>query len=212
MYDIWPWLVLIGLGAFHGINPAMGWLFAVALGLHRRSRATVLLSLLPIALGHGLAVAAVAGLFLAAGVVLDPEIIRIAAGLALMGWGLYHWRYGSRHRVRVGMQTGYAGLFLWSSMMAVAHGAGLMVIPALMPLGVDIGGHSHHGQTMGHVSLAIALAAIAVHTLAMLIVTAGVALLVHEWIGVAVLRRAWINFDLLWTAALIAAGAVLIIL
>ncbi len=212
MSDLWPWLVLVGLGAFHGINPAMGWLFAVALGLHRRSRATVLLSLLPIALGHGLAVAAVVGIFLAAGVILDQEIIRIVAGLALIGWGFYHWRYGSRHRVRIGMRTGYAGLFVWSATMAIAHGAGLMVIPALMPLGVGADMHALHGQAMIGGSLAITLAAVGVHTLAMLIVTAAVALLVYEWIGVAVLRRGWINFDLLWMAALIAAGAVLMIL
>jgi len=210
--QFWPWLVLIGLGAFHGLNPAMGWLFAVALGLHRDSRATVWLSLLPIGLGHALAIGGVVGLFLAVGVMLDPDTVRIAAGLALIGWALYHWRHGQRHRVRIGMRTGYAGLFLWSATMAVAHGAGLMVIPALMPLGVEMAGHSHHGQMPAQTSVAIALAAVGVHTLAMLIVTGAMALLVYEWIGLEVLRRAWINFDLMWSMALIAAGVILIVL
>jgi hypothetical protein len=212
MNHSWPWLVLVGLGAFHGINPAMGWLFAVALGLHRKSRVTVMASLLPIALGHGLAIAAVVGLFIAAGVILDPAIIRIAAGSVLIVWALYHWRYGTRHRVRVGMRTGYAGLFLWSATMAVAHGAGLMVLPALMPLGVVLGGHSHHGEMPAQASLAITLAAVGIHTLAMLIVTGAIALLVYDWLGVAFLRHAWINFDLVWTAALIVTGAVLILI
>ena len=113
--QLWPWLALAGLGAFHGLNPAMGWLFAVALGLHRQSRATVYLSLLPIALGHALSVAVVAGAFVAAGVLIDLRLLRIGAGLLLIGWAFYHWRSGHRHRVRVGMQTGMLGLGLGRS-------------------------------------------------------------------------------------------------
>src|SRR5690242_6391901 len=123
MTDLWPWLALVGLGAYHGLNPAMGWLFAVALGLHRGSRGVVFQSLLPIALGHALAIAVFAGPLLALGVLLDPWAIRWLAGTLLIGWAVYHWVYGSRHRVRVGMQTGAAGLVLWSFLMAGAHGA-----------------------------------------------------------------------------------------
>src|SRR6202165_3872718 len=107
--EFWPWLALAGLGAFHGLNPAMGWLFAVALGLHRHNRRLVWLSPLPIALGHALSIAIVAGAFLWAGLVIDLHAVRIGAGLFLIGWALYHWRYGHRHRPRVGMQAGPAG-------------------------------------------------------------------------------------------------------
>jgi len=132
--ELWPWLALVGLGAFHGINPGMGWLFASALGLHRHSRRIVWLSTIPIALGHALSVAVAAAAFLWAGLVIDTAAMRIGCGLILITWALYHWRYGHRHRVRVGMQAGLVGLGLWSFLMATAHGAGLMLWPALMPL------------------------------------------------------------------------------
>jgi hypothetical protein len=205
---LWPWLALAGLGAYHGINPAMGWLFAVALGLHRHSRSVVLEALVPIAIGHALSIAIVATLVVLAGFVVEPRLIQIAAGLALIGWALWHWRYGSRHRVRVGMTTGMAGLALWSFLMASAHGAGLMLVPALLPMGLA-GGHAAHAGPGG--SLVIALAAIGVHTAAMLAVTGLVAFVVYEWLGLAMLRRAWINLDLLWTLGLVATGLILLL-
>jgi len=203
-----PWLALAGLGAFHGINPAMGWLFAVALGLHRGSRTVVLTSLIPIALGHALAVALVVLAVVALGHVVDRRAVSLASGLVLIGWALYHRLYGSRHRVRVGMRTGMAGLALWSFLMASAHGAGLMLVPILLPLGQS-GPHASHLPASE--SLALALAAVGVHTLAMLAVTGAIAVAVYDWLGLAFLRRGWINLDLLWTAALAATGLLLLI-
>jgi hypothetical protein len=202
------WLALAGLGAFHGINPAMGWLFAVALGLHRRSRAVVLISLIPIALGHALAVALVVAAVVGLGHFVDQRVISIAGGLALIGWAIYHRFDGSRHRVRVGMRTGMAGLGVWSFLMASAHGAGLMLVPVLIPLAR---GGAHAGHLPASESLTLALAALGVHTLAMLAVTGAVAVAVYDWLGVAFLRRGWINLDLLWTAALAATGALLLV-
>lgn len=206
MTDAWPWLTLAGLGAFHGLNPAMGWLFAVALGLHRRDRRVVWLSLLPIALGHAMSVAIVAALVVWAGAMIPPRAVRIAAGVALIGWALYHWRFGSRHRVRVGMRTGMAGLVLWSFLMATAHGAGLMLWPVLMPLCFPGGVPS--AATDPFVMAAIA---VGMHTLAMLAVTAAIAIAVYEWVGLAILRSAWINIDIVWTVTLIAAGVWLLV-
>jgi hypothetical protein len=205
----WPWLALVGLGAFHGANPAMGWLFAVALGLHRRSRAVVLESLIPLALGHALAIALVVFAVVALGLAIDQRTIRIAAGVLLIGWAVYHQLYGSRHRVRVGMRTGMAGLALWSFLMASAHGAGLMLVPVLLPLGREASPHSHLTASG---STAVALAAVGVHTLAMLAVTGGIAMVVYEWVGLAFLRRGWVNLDRLWTASLAATGLILIAL
>jgi hypothetical protein len=201
--------MLVGLGAFHGVNPAMGWLFAVALGLHRNSRAVLLLSLLPIALGHALAIAVIVGIFAMAGVLLDQKPVRIVSGLALIVWALYHRFYGARHRVRIGLRTGYAGLFLWSAFMGTAHGAGLMLLPALLSLGIGAEAHAHHAHGIDG-SVAMAAAAVGVHSLAMFGVTGLVALIVYEWVGVGFLRRGWVNLDLLWTAALLATGAILL--
>jgi hypothetical protein len=208
----WAWLAVVALGAFHGINPAMGWLFAVGLGLHRRSRAVVLESLIPLAVGHALAVGLVALAVVMLGAVVDQRALRVASGLVLIGWAVYHTLYGSRHRVRFGMRVGMAGLAVWSFMMATAHGAGLMLVPFLLPLASD-GSHAgpvaaHH---MGSGSLAGSLAAIAVHTLAMLVVTGAIAVIVYEWVGLAFLRRGWINLDLLWSVALVATGCLLIV-
>ena len=205
MSQMWPWLMLAALGAFHGLNPAMGWLFAVALGLHRGSRRVVWLSLLPIGLGHALSVAAVAFLFVLAGSVIDGPAVSIGAGVALIAWALYHWRFGARHRVRVGLQTGLMGLGLWSFLMATAHGAGLMLWPALMPLCFPSG-----EATSGRDALLSAALGVGVHTLAIVAVTATIAIAVYEWIGLEILRRAWINLDAIWALALVTAGLCLL--
>jgi hypothetical protein len=200
---IWPWLALAGLGAFHGVNPAMGWLFAVALGLHRGSRRAVLLALGPMAVGHALSIWLVAVAVVALGIVIDPTPLRMAAGAALLAWAAYHWLYGHRHRVRFGMTTGLAGLGAWSFLMATSHGAGLMLIPALMPL---------CAPGTGEGPLAMSVAATAVHTVAMLAVTGAIALAVYDWADLGFLKRRWINFDVLWTIMLVIAGGLLIAL
>jgi hypothetical protein len=204
---LWPWLALIGLGAFHGVNPAMGWLFAVALGLHRHSRAVVAGALAPIAFGHVLSVAVVVAAVLLLGLVADQTLLRHAAGLLLIGWALYHALYGSRHRVRFGMTVGFAGLAAWSFLMASAHGAGLMLIPVVLPLCLG----ASPGGELGAGALPTALAALAVHGLAMLAATGVIALVVYQWIGVAFLRRSWFNLDLVWSIALAATGLLLLV-
>lgn len=211
MTSIWPWLALAGLGAFHGLNPAMGWLFAVALGLQRQSRAAVLWSMLPIAAGHALSVALVV---VAVGVLrafVDFKMLQVGAAITLIAFGLF--RLFARHRARVGMQVSGGDLALWSFLMATAHGAGLMLLPVL--LGMPIGGHHEHAHTLAVAqigqSAATGFAAIAVHTAAMLVVAGTVAVAVYEWAGLAFLRRGWINLDLLWALALTAAGLILLV-
>lgn len=207
MTEAWPPLVLAGLGAFHGLNPAMGWLFAVALGLHRQSRTVVFVSLLPIAMGHAASIAAVASLLVAAGYLVPHNLVRIGSGIVLLGWAIYHWRFGHRHRVRFGMQIGLWGLAIWSFLMATAHGAGVMLWPALMPLCFASGA----GGLGSGEPIAAAIAGVGIHTLAMIATTAGVAALVYEWLGLAILRRAWLNVDLIWTFALITTGVLLLL-
>jgi hypothetical protein len=203
MSDLSPWLVLIALGAFHGLNPAMGWLFAVALGLYRQSRKVVLVSLVPIALGHAASIAVVVYAVVVLGTAIDPATFRILSGVLLIAWGVYHFLYGHRHRLRIGLRTGLIGLFAWSFVMATAHGAGMMLIPVLMPL-AEAGEHAHHMPATA--SLSIATLAVVVHSLAMLVTTGAVGLVVYPWVGLDFLRRGWINLDLVWTAALIGMG------
>jgi hypothetical protein len=206
--EYWPWLVLAGLGAFHGLNPAMGWLFAVALGLHRNSRVIVVQALPAIALGHALSIAIVAGAVVLAGIAIRAHALLAGSGILLIGWAIYHQLYGHRHRVRIGMRTGLAGLALWSFLMATAHGAGLMVLPALIPLCLA---DSPLGEIAAADSIGITLAAVGIHTAAMLVVTATMAIAVREWLGLALLRSAWINLDLIWTAGLALAGLALLL-
>src|SRR5262245_17824632 len=206
MTEVWPWLTFAGLGAFHGLNPAMGWLFAVALGLHRQSRTIVMTALVPIAVGHAASVVVVAGLLALVGYLVPHDVVRIGSGALLLGWAAYHWRYGHRHRVRFGMQVGLWGLAAWSFLMATAHGAGVMLWPALMP--ICFGGKANAGTGD---TLAAALAGVSVHTVAMLAVTGAIALAIYAWIGLEILRSAWLNLDLVWTLALVAAGVWLLV-
>jgi hypothetical protein len=207
MNELWPWLLLAGLGAFHGFNPAMGWLFAVALGLHRRSLAAVLWALPPLAIGHMLSIGIVAGAVAGSGVLIEGRWAYLAAALLLIGWAAYNQLYGHRHRVRVGMTAGFGGLLLWSFLMATAHGAGLMLLPAIMPL--CLAASPMPDAAAG--SVGITLAAIGVHAAATLAVTALIAIVVYQWLGVAILRSAWLNFDRMWNAALAATGLILLI-
>ena len=207
MTATWPWLTLVGLGAFHGLNPAMGWLFAVGLGVHRQSRRLVLLSLAPMALGHALSISLVAAAIVTLGLVVNVNGLRAVSGALLILFAVYNWLYGHRHRVRIGMTTGLLGLLLWSFLMATAHGAGLMLLPALIPLCAQ-------QAVIGQGSLAISLAAVGAHTFATLVVTGLIAIIVYDSydsVGLMVLRRSWINFDLLWSAVLVASGLVMLL-
>ncbi|MCP3019777.1 hypothetical protein [Cupriavidus basilensis] len=202
----WPWLAIAALGLFHGVNPAMGWLFAVALGLHRGRRKVVLLALLPIALGHAIAVALVLAATLTLGSLLDPQWLARAGGAVLIGWAAWHALRGHRQRPRVGMRAGMAGLALWSFLMAGTHGAGLMLVPVLLPLCRAAGAPAAGGPLMP------ALLALGLHTLAMLLAIGTVALLVYDRIGVGFLRTGWINLDRVWTVALVGCGAALLLM
>jgi hypothetical protein len=188
------------------MNPAMGWLFAVALGLYRQSERVLLASLIPIAFGHAAAVFVTIVIVLTAGTFVDMSLLAVGCGLALIAWACWHLLYGHRHRLRIGMTTGMVGLGLWSFIMALLHGAGLMLLPALLPI-EKAHAHSHTAVSS---SLGTALAAGAIHTAAMLLATGSIAFIVYRWVGLSLLRRAWINFDMLWSAVLAIGGLLLI--
>jgi len=186
----------------------MGWLFAVALGLQERRRSAVFRALPPIALGHALSVAIVIAVVAGARLVIPPAAIRWGVGAILIAFGLQRvWR-GARHPRWVGMRVGARDLVLWSFLMSTAHGAGLMLVPVLLRLPGST--HAGHDALLrggaATLPLAAAGAALGVHTLAMLVVMTAVAALVYATAGVDLLRRGWINVDLIWSVALIGAG------
>ena len=205
------WVVLASLGAFHGINPAMGWLFAVALGMQERRRGAVLRALVPLGAGHALAVACAVALAFAIGVVAPIGALRWVVAGILVALGVM--RFFRHHHPRwVGMRVGMGGLTVWSFLMATAHGAGLMVVPVFMGMSLGGGGHEHHMASAASTSAGAALLATGLHALSYLAVTAFVAVLVFEKVGVGILRRAWFNVDLIWAGALVVTGAVTLML
>jgi hypothetical protein len=201
-------LALLALGAGHGINPAMGWLFAVALGLQRQSRGAVWGALGPLAIGHGLAIAAA---ILAAGVVgmvIPLELLRWGTALLLIGLGVYRLTR-SRHISYGGMRVDARELAVWSFLMASSHGAGLMVLPLVMgdvPVTVHAD-HVAHASLFGSSGLGTSgTTAALIHTAGYLLVTGLIAVIVYERVGTRFLRTAWVNLDLIWAVALIATG------
>jgi hypothetical protein len=213
------WLALAGLGAVHGVNPGMGWLFAVALGLQEGRARAVWRALPPLAVGHALAIGAAVVVALALGRLVPAEGLRWIVGGALVTLGgarlvrHRHPRYG-------GMRVGFGELAAWSFLMASAHGAGLMVLPLLVgAAGAGASTHAHaHATHLMAASLvpdpslsgpvALGLQATALHTAGYLLVTGLIALLVYRKLGLRMLRTMWINLDLIWGGALIVTGAV----
>ena len=216
MSELWPWLAVFGLGLFHGINPAMGWLFAVALGLQEQKRAAVLRALPPIALGHALSIGIIIAVLLLARVAVPPRTLKIAAAAILFTFGLFRL-LRSRHPNWVGMRVGFGDLTLWSFVMASAHGAGLMLVPFFLPSAAGEESHHHEAHQMHAWAFAnfsapsLLIAAVVIHTLGYLVITALVAIVVYENLGVAILRHAWFNIDLLWMLALMITGVFILV-
>lgn len=198
------WAALFALGAFHGVNPGMGWLFAVALGMQERKRGAVWRALLPLGIGHALAVAAAVGIALTIGIAVPLNHLRWPVGAILVSAGLVRL-VRHRHPRWAQMRVNMRGLTVWSFLMATAHGAGLMVVPVFLGMAAQAEAACHASGTVPNTP-AVAFTATAVHALGYLIVTAAVAVLVYEKFGVGLLRKAWINLDLLWAFALVATG------
>ena len=201
------WAMLIALGAFHGINPGMGWLFAVALGMQERRRGAVLQALVPLGLGHALAVAVAVGAALAIGAVVPIGALRWPTAVVLIWLGVLRF-VRHQHPRWAGMRVSMAGLTMWSLLMATAHGAGLMVVSLFVGMSMGSGGgHTHHVPVTAGTNAAAALLATGLHAMSYLAVTALIAVVVFERVGVGVLRRAWFNLDVIWAGALVMTGA-----
>jgi hypothetical protein len=200
------WLMLL-LGAYHGINPAMGWLFAVALGMQEQKGSAVARALVPIAVGHAVAIGIVVLVMALLGMALPLIAIRYSVAALLVGLGIYslvgHW-----HPRWIRMQVGFRDLTVWSFLMASAHGAGLMVVPVLLGSSAveaadQMAVHHHMAVSAGPLA---GMLATGVHTAAYLAVTGILAWVVYSKFGLALLRKTWFNFNLVWGAALVATG------
>jgi len=208
----WPWGVFILLGAYHGMNPGMGWLFALSLGLQQRSRRAVLWALVPISLGHAIAIAltlAVVGLVRSE---IPHEMLKSLVAGILVARGQYRV-FRSRHPRGAGMRVGFRDLTVWSFLMASAHGAGLMLAPVLLahPMqGMHHSMNSSVASSLAGIAPSLLALAVLVHTLGLILVAGAVAILFYQFYerwGLGLLRHTWFNFDLLWAFALIIAGA-----
>lgn len=200
------WLMVL-LGAYHGINPGMGWLFAVALGMQEQKGSAVARSLIPIAVGHAMAIGGVVLTAVFLGMTVTLSIIRYSVAALLVGLGIY-CLFRHRHARWVRMQVGFRDLIVWSFLLASAHGAGLMVVPVLLRSTTveaqsRFVGHEHLFQAITPLS---GMLATGVHTVAYLAVTGLVAWVVYRKLGLALLRKAWLNFDLMWASALVVTG------
>jgi len=202
-HGVWPWAALLLLGAVHGINPGMGWLFAVALGMQRQERGAVWRALLPLAGGHAAAIAVAAIIVGLAGMALSLDTMKWIVAAVLLAVGVSKL-FRTKHPRWGGMSVGSWQVGVWSFLMASAHGAGLMVLPVVLA-----GPHAHHMAASPAATSGIW--ATLIHTLGYFAVTAAAALLVYQKFGLAMLRRSWFNLDLIWAIALVVTGLVALV-
>jgi threonine/homoserine/homoserine lactone efflux protein len=217
--DMIPWLTLILLGAFHGLNPGMGWLFAVAVGLQERRRTAVIRALGPIAIGHAAAVALVAAFVGLIGLLVPIRFVEWAGAIALVTLGLYKLLVPMSHPRWVGMRVRGRQLAVWSFLMASAHGAGLMLVPWLIDTGdgdpmvqnVHAHDHAEHLQAVSSTASGyrgIEILSVLVHSAAMLLVMGAIAVVVFDRLGLSLLRRRWLNVDRIWAVMLTVSGVI----
>jgi hypothetical protein len=210
MSELWPWALITLLGAYHGLNPAMGWLFAVALGMQERDRGAVLRALPPIAAGHEASVLLAAALVLGLGLLADTSALHMGAGIALVVFGVFRFVKPRAHFRWVKARVTRGELAWWSFLMSTAHGAGLMVAPVLIGAGAEAEAQDHTlaaVQEQGMSLLGSGVAAL-LHVGAMVLVMGAIAVLVYDRWGVAVLRRTWVNLDAVWAGAFVLAGVI----
>ncbi len=207
MANLWPWLAVAGLGAFHGLSPANGWMFAAAWGVRARDGKQARRALLPIAIGHASSIAIVACAF-ALGTSMDRALFQGLAGALLVGVASYRLLRGGQ-RTPISTQASHAGIALWSFLMATAHGAGMMLVPALVPL--CLADNPARAITASG-SLVLALAAVGVHTAAMLATTGVIATGVCRGVAMHPRLMSGTAPRQAWTAALAVTGVLLIAL
>jgi hypothetical protein len=203
------WLTVIASGLYHGVNPGMGWPLAVSAGLMDKRPRALAAALVPLAAGHLLAMLAVMlpFAFLLALVAWQRQI-RIAASLLLIGFGVF--RLVERRHPRALARIRSSQLALWSFVVAIAHGAGLMLVPIYLGLcrqaSLDAGDRAASSLVNANLEMAVLVAA--VHAAAMIAAGGSLAFLTFRYLGLQFISRSWFNLDLLWAVSLVLVGTI----
>ena len=202
------WLAVIGSGLYHGLNPGMGWPLAVSAGLMEKSPRALVAALWPLTIGHLLAMLAVLLPFsLLIALVFWQREIKIGASVLVIGFGIF--RFVNRRHPRALARIPPTQLGLWSFAVAIAHGAGLMLVPIYLGLcrtsGIDRG-HEAASALVG-ANFAMAVLVSVVHSVAMIVVGGCLAWLVYRYLGLKFLSRSWFNLDASWAISLVLVGA-----
>jgi hypothetical protein len=201
------WLAVVASGLYHGVNPGMGWPLAVSAGLMERSRRGLVSALWPLTVGHLLAMLVVILPFsLLIAVVQWQRQIRIGASLLVIAFGIF--RFASRRHPRVLARIPPTRLGLWSFAVAIAHGAGLMLVPIYLGIcrAADLNTGHKAASTLINTNLGMAVLVSVVHALAMITAGGVLAWLVYRYLGLKFLSRSWFNLDKTWAASLVFVG------
>ena len=209
----WLWLAVVASGLYHGVNPGMGWPLAVSAGLmERRSRALVA-ALWPLAAGHLLAMLLVLLPFaLLIALVEWQRQIQLGASLLVIGFGIF--RLANQRHPRALARIPPTQLGLWSFAVAIAHGAGLMLVPIYLGLcrEADLDKAHEAAGALINANLGMAVLVSMVHAAAMIAVGGCLAWLVYRYVGLKFISRSWFNLDTMWAASLILVGAIALVL
>jgi hypothetical protein len=201
------WWAVIFSGLYHGINPGMGWPLAVSAALMERNRKALPRALAMLAAGHFVAIIAILLPFSLMIFLVQWETqIRIGAGLLVIAMGIY--LLINRRHPKFLARVHPARLVLWSFLAAMAHGAGLMLVPIFLgicAIGADEIGHLAAQTLMGN-NIVMALSVAAVHTLSMTAAGGMIAVIIYFWLGLKFLSRTWFNLDLVWAISLVLVG------
>jgi hypothetical protein len=207
------WLAVIASGLYHGVNPGMGWPLAVSAGLMERNSRALGVALCPLAAGHLLAMLLVILPFaLLVTLVEWQRLIQLAASLVVIGFGIF--RLVDQRHPRALARIPPTRLWLWSFAVAIAHGAGLMLVPIYLGLcrDADLEGTHQAAGTLINANLAMAVLVPVVHALAMIAAGGSLAWLVYRYLGLKFVSRSWFNLDASWAGSLILVGVITFVL
>lgn len=202
------WLAVVASGLYHGLNPGMGWPLAVSAALMERSDRAFFNALGALALGHFLAMLAILLPFSAMTLLIEwQRELRVAAGAIVIALGV--WLLFVRRHPRFLARIPPARLALWSFLVAIAHGAALMLVPIY--LGLSGPGHEHAGHHAASelmtANLGLSLLVATIHTCAMIAAGGAIAFSVYRWLGLSFLSRTWFDLELVWALSLVLVGA-----
>jgi len=201
------WLAVVANGLYHGVNPGMGWPLAVGAGLMERSSRALVAAFWPLTLGHLLAMFVVILPFsLLVAVVQWQQPIQIGASLLVIGFGIF--RFVNRRHPRVLARIRPTQLGLWSFAVAIAHGAGLMLVPIYLGLcrAADLDSGHEAAGTLIKANFGMAVVVSVVHSLTMIAAGGFSAWLVYRYLGLRFVSRSWFNLDATWAVSLISVG------